>query len=273
MRLVAIVLSSVFALYFAIVGLMFVFQRDLMYFPDTIRHVPPSHYDMLAGVQEVELNTPDGLNVLAWYAPPPLGRPTVAIFHGNGGSLRGLRYRLAYFKQANVGVLLLAYRGYSGSDGTPTEEGLYIDARTALNWLNAQGIPDTSIALYGESLGSGVATRMAAEREVGIVVLESPYTSTVDVAEQKFPFLPVSWLMSDRYESLSRIKAVSEPLLIMHGAVDQVVPQDLGRRLFAAANQPKEGFWPQGAGHGDIFDKGGFTMALAFINRHFASAP
>jgi uncharacterized protein len=255
-------------LYLGVVALLYIFQRDLMYRPDSIRRVPPSYYQMLAGVQEVELKTPDDLRVYAWYAAPPEGRPTVVVFHGNGGSLRSQRYRLKYFKDANMGVFVLGYRGYAGSDGKPSEEGLYTDARAALDWLNAQGIADANIVLYGESLGSGVATKMAAEREFAAVVLESPYTSTVDVAARSFPIVPVHWLMSDRYESLDRIAQVTEPLLVMHGAADEVIPQELGRRLFHAANEPKEGYWPKLAGHNSIFDLGGFTTAAEFIERH-----
>lgn len=254
-------------LYVGLVALLYTFQRDLMYRPDSIKRVPPSFYDMLTGVQEIELKTPDGLRVYAWYAPPPEGRPTVLVFHGNGGSLRSQRYRLKYFKDANFGVMILGYRGYAGSDGTPSEEGLYTDARTALAYLNEQGIADNRIVVYGESLGSGVATKMAAEREFAAVVLESPYTSIVDVAAERFPVIPVHWLMQDRFESLSRIGAVTEPLLIMHGEADEVIPQSLGRRLFDAANEPKEGFWPKMAGHNSIFDLGGFITATEFIER------
>lgn len=254
-------------LYLAVVALLYVFQRDLMYRPDSIRHVAPSYYPMLAGVQEVELKTSEGLRVYAWFSLAPAGRPTVAIFHGNGGSLRSQRYRLKYFKDANMGVLVLGYRGYAGSDGAPSEDGLYTDARTALNWLNAQGIADDRIVLYGESLGTGVATKMATEREFAAVVLESPYTSTVDVAASRFPFAPVSWLMKDRFDSLARIGQVQEPLLVMHGEADEVIPQAYGRRLFDAANEPKEGFWPKLAGHNSIFDLGGFQTAAEFIER------
>jgi hypothetical protein len=255
-------------LYLAIIVLLYVFQRDLMYRPDSIKRVPPSYYEMLPDVQEVELKTPDGLRVYAWYARPPEGRPTVLVFHGNGGSLRSQRYRLKYFKDANMGVMILGYRGYAGSDGAPSEEGLYTDARTALAWLNAQGVADSRIVLYGESLGTGVATKMAAERDVAAVVLESPYTSTVDVAEKSFWLVPVRWLMQDRYDSLSRIGEIREPILIMHGQADQVIPQELGRQLFDAANEPKEGFWPETAAHNNIFDEGGFTAAVGFIERH-----
>ena len=201
------------------------------------------------------------------YAPAPSNRPTVALFHGNGGSLRGERYRLKHFKDAGLGVLLLAYRGYSGNGGSPSEQGLYADARAALDWLQASGVDGRAIVLYGISLGSGVATKMAAEREVGAVVLESPYTSTVDVAAWRFPIVPVSWLMKDRFESLARIGSITEPVLVMHGDADFVVPQRFGKQLFDAANEPKQGFWPHGVGHNDVFDNGGFDMALEFIRR------
>lgn len=257
------------AVYVGIVALLYAFQRDFMYFPDQIRRVPPSYYPMLAGVQEVELKTSDGLKVFAWYAPPAEGRPMVVLFHGNGGSLRSQRYRLAYFRQANMGALSLAYRGYAGSDGAPSEEGLYEDARAALGWLKGQGIADDRIVLYGQSLGSGVATKMAVERKIALLILEAPYTSTVDVAAWRFPIVPVHWLMSDRYDSLSRIRSVQAPVLVMHGDSDYVVPQRFGRRLYAAANEPKEGFWPLGIGHNDIFDNGGFATARVFIERRF----
>ena len=263
---IAAVIAGV-ALYLAGITALWAFQRDLMYFPDGLPRVPPSYYEMLDGVQEISFTTADGLDLAAWYAPAPLNRPTVVIFHGNGGSLRGERYRLKHFTDAQIGVLLLAYRGYSGNGGSPSEQGLYADARAALDWLEHDGVASTSIVLYGISLGTGVATKMAAEREVGAVILESPYTSTVDVAAFRFPIVPVGWLMEDRFESLSRIRMVTEPLLVMHGDSDTVIPQRFGRELFDAANEPKQAFWPHGLGHGDIFDNGGFDTALEFIRR------
>jgi fermentation-respiration switch protein FrsA (DUF1100 family) len=243
-----------------------------MYFPDGLPRVAPSYYAMLDGVQEVSFTTADGLTLVAWYAPAPPHRPTVVMFHGNGGSLRGERYRLKRFKDAQIGALLLAYRGYSGNAGVPSEQGLYADARAALDWLERSGVASTSIVLYGISLGTGVATKMAAERSVAAVVLESPYTSTVDDAAWRFPIVPVTWLMEDRFDSLARIRAITEPLLIMHGDADTVIPQQFGRQLFDAANEPKEGFWPHGLGHNEIFDNGGFDVALDFIRRRLSVA-
>jgi fermentation-respiration switch protein FrsA (DUF1100 family) len=254
------------ALYATAVTVLWAFQRDLMYFPDRSR-VAPSHYDILGGVQEVSYTTADGLDLVAWYAPAPVDRPTIVVFHGNGGSLRRERFRLKRFKDAQMGALLVTYRGYSGNGGTPSEVGLYADARAALDWLEASGVASTSVVLYGISLGTGVATKMAEERELAAVVLEAPYTSTVDVAAFRFPIVPVSWLMEDRFESLARMSAITEPLLVMHGSGDYVIPQRFGRRLFEAANQPKEGFWPHAVGHDDLFDNGGFDAALTFIRR------
>jgi fermentation-respiration switch protein FrsA (DUF1100 family) len=258
-------------LYSAATFALWALQRELIYHPDSRERVPPSFYPMLAGVDELHLTTADGIDLVAWYAPAPAGRPTVVIFHGNGGSLRGERYVLKYFMDARMGALLLAYRGYSGNPGTPTEEGLYADARAALDWLEARGIGRESIALYGQSLGSGVATKMAAERDFGALILEAPYTSIVDVAAHRFPVIPVRWLVQDRFDSLARIAAVEEPLLVMHGDADVVVPQAQARRLYAAANEPKQAFWPSGVGHNDLFDNGGFTTAQDFIEQQIAT--
>ena len=267
MRHVKTALIAAIVLYLAGITALWAFQRDLMYFPDALPRVPPSYYEMLDGVREISFTTADGVDLVAWYAPAPPNRPTVVMFHGNGGSLRGERYRLKHFKDAQMGALLLAYRGYSGNAGVPNEQGLYADARAALDWLGQNGVASTSIVLYGISLGTGVATKMAAERAVGAIILESPYTSTVDVAAFRFPIVPVSWLMEDRFESLSRIRMITEPLLVMHGDSDTVIPQRFGRQLFDAANEPKQGFWPHGLGHNDIFDHGGFETALEFIGR------
>lgn len=253
--------------YLAVTALLWLWQRELIYTPDDIPYVPPSHYAMLAGVDEIALETSDGLALTAWYAKAPIDRPTVVIFPGKSASLRGQRYRIQHFKDARMGVLLVAYRGFSGNAGEPSEQGLYKDARAALDWLARRGVEDSSIVLYGVSLGSGVATRMAAERRVGALVLEAPYTSIADVAALRFPGMPVDWLLRDRFDSRSRIAAVTEPKLVMHGDKDTVIPQALGRALFAAASPPKQGFWPTGVGHNDLFDAGGFTAALAFIER------
>ena len=265
MRKLILTLAVFLGTYLAAVAGLWAFQRAFIYSPDRVDYVPPSHYAMLDGVEEVALVTADGVDLRAWYAPAPDERPTVVMFLGKGGSLRSQRYRVQLFKEEQMGVLLLAYRGYSGNEGEPSEEGLYADARAALDWLDSRDVPHRSIALYGVSLGTGVATAMAAERDYGALVLEAPYTSVVDVAAARLPIIPVGLLMFDRFDSLSRIDEVEEPLLVMHGAADRVIAQRFGRELFEAADAPKTGFWPAGVGHKDIFDRGGFEAARDFI--------
>jgi fermentation-respiration switch protein FrsA (DUF1100 family) len=266
MRRLKLFLAAVVGLYVTAVGGLWLFQRELIYSPDDGPYVPPSRYAMLADVEEIALDTADGIALNAWYVPAPASRPTVLLLPGKSSSLRSLRYRIRRFEDARMGVLVVAYRGYSGNAGTPDEQGLYNDARAALDWLRIHGVADASIVLYGVSLGSGVATRMAIEESVGAIVLEAPYTSITDVAALRFPVVPVRWLLRDRFDSLSTIAKLTEPLLVMHGNDDAVIPQFLGQRLYEAATAPKAGFWPNGVGHDDLFDRGGFDAARQFID-------
>jgi len=169
---------------------------------------------------------------------------------------------------------LVSYRGYAGNPGTPTEEGLYADGRAALGFLAERGIGPGGVVLYGESLGSGVAVdvarQQAASEPVAAVILESPFSSIADVAQTHYPFVPARWLVKDRFDSVAKIAAIGTPLLILHGGRDRVVPQRFGRRLFAAAAQPKENRWFDEAGHSDLYSHGAAQVATAFIERVWA---
>lgn len=247
--------------------MLWALQRELIYAPDSVSYVPPSHYEMLDGVEEIFVRSEDGLMLRSWYARAPAGQPTVVLFPGKSASLRGQRYRIRHFMNARMGVLLLGYRGYSGNAGTPTERGFHLDAEAALDWLHARDVSARSIVLYGISLGSGVAMQMAAEHPHAALILEAPYTSVADLAVRRFPFFPVRWLLRDNFDTLTRIGLLSQPLLVMHGGRDTVIPQRHGRTLYDAATVQKEGFWPPAAGHNDVFDRGGFDAAVDFIER------
>jgi len=252
-------------LYLGVAGLLYAYQRDFLYYPDSRRPV-----GVLAGVaslSEIEIVTFDGLRLLGWYVPPPEGRPVVLYFHGNAGSISNRAYRLSRFADAGFGVLMPEYRGYGGNAGQPSEVGFAADAEAALTFLEKEGIASKRIIVYGESLGTGVATRVASEHEAAALVLEAPYTSITAMAAAQFPFLPVRLMLHDRFDSLSRIAQVRAPILIVQGARDQVVPPALGRELFAAAPEPKE-FWstPDG-GHDDLFDFGAAEAVLDFLSR------
>jgi fermentation-respiration switch protein FrsA (DUF1100 family) len=229
-------------------------QRRLMYFPDRTRTLPAQA--ALVGVEERVLKTPDGERIIAWYGKAQPGQPTILYFHGNAGSLAARAPRVERFMGQGWGVYMMSYRGYSGGSGSPSEVANVADARLAYGALVLEGVEPSSIILYGESLGSGVAVRIATERQVAGLVLEAPYTSIVDVAASAYPFLPVRPLIIDRYESTKYIAQVRVPLLVLHGEQDRVIPVAMGRELFRLANEPKRLATFPGGGHSNLYIDG-----------------
>jgi fermentation-respiration switch protein FrsA (DUF1100 family) len=257
--------------YGAAVGALYFVQRRLMYFPD--RSVPDPLVWGARDMEAVRLTTADGLELLAWYRPAlsPAG-PVLAYFHGNGGHI-GMRVRkVRPYLDVGCGVLLVSYRGYGGNAGRPSERGLYEDGRAALEFLSARGVAPSRTVLYGESLGAGVAVRMARDVRVGAVVLEAAFPSAADVAAHHFPLVPVRWLIRDRFECESRIARIGAPLFLLHGERDEIVPVDLGRRLFAAASEPKEARFVPQAGHNNLYDFAAPEAVLDFIARHLPAS-
>ena len=241
-------------------------QRKLMYFPDRAR-VQPAEVG-LADVAERVLKTPDGARVVAWYGKARAGQPTLLYFHGNGGSLAIRAERIRRFMAEGWGVYMMTYRGYGGGTGNPTEVNNVADARLAYGALVLEGVSPSTIILYGESLGTGIATRIAIERSVAGLILDAPYTSIVDVAAQAYPFLPVRMFLTDRYETSKYIANVKVPLLILHGERDGVVPVAMGRELARLANEPKRlVVFPEG-GHSNLYIDG--NTALDVVRRWIA---
>lgn len=252
--------------YLAVVAALYLSQRQLLYHPDRAR--PRLGPLTELGVREIAVPTADGLSLLAWYLSAPGERPVVVYFHGNGGHIGYRANRVERFAREGYGVLMVEYRGYGGNPGEPSEAGFFEDAAAALCFLEAQGVHGRRLVLYGESLGTGVAVRAAAGREVGAVVVESPYTSITAAAQFHYPFIPAAWLVSDRYDSLSRIGRVRAPILMLHGARDGIIPLSLGEALFAAAPEPKEQWIAPEAGHADLGWFGALDIAVGFIDRH-----
>lgn len=240
--------------YAAICIALFVFQRALIYHPLEIPGTPAE-----GGVPEmraVQARSADGLALGGWFAPPRAPEaPVVVLFQGNAGNLSWRSFKARAFLDAGLGVMLAGYRGYGGNPGAPNEDGLIADGRAALDFLASQGIAAADVVLYGESLGSGVAVRLASERRVAAVILEAPFTALPDVAAFHYPVIPVRLLARDRFDSLSRIAAIAAPLLIVHGDRDEIVPVALGQRLFAAAAEPKRAQWIAGGNHNDLWER------------------
>lgn len=239
----------------AIVALLFLFQRQLLYLPDPR---PPVEAPLAAaGFRPLSATTADGLKLQAWYAPPAREDGLVVVlFHGNGGH-HGYRLpALAPLVREGYGALLASYRGYGGNPGSPSEEGFYADGRAWLDVLASSGVASSRVVLWGESLGSGVATQMAVERPTAGVYLTAPFTSVVDRAQEIYWFLPARWLVRDRFDNLGRISRLSAPLLIVHGEQDRVIPPHHGRALLARASEPKRGVFLPTADHNDMLGHG-----------------
>ena len=241
-------------------------QRRLMYFP--FGNVPAPEQVGLQGAEQVSVQTEDGISLDAWFVPPaaPSSRTTVLIFNGNGGN-RAMRAPLAAaLADRHIASLLLDYRGFGGNPGAPSETGLGRDARAALHYVLGRPDVDRSrIAYFGESLGSGVAVQLGTEHPPHRLILRSPYTSVVDVARHHYPFVPVGWVLRDRFASIDCIKQVTSPVLIIAGNRDGVVPAALSEKLFAAANEPKQLLMFDGVDHNDDELLAGRRMVEAIV--------
>jgi hypothetical protein len=259
------ILGLALVAYAALVAGCTMIQRSLMYFPDS--NLPEPGGAGAPGFQAVTIRTADGLNLVSWYRPAAKGFATIVYFQGNGGNISHRMFKTRALFEAGYGLLLVGYRGYGGNPGSPSEDGLYHDGRGAMDYLQGQGLPTERLVLLGESLGSGVAVRMATEYQVKALMLEAPYTSTVDVGQAAYFFLPVKMLMYDRFPSIDIIGDIQAPLLVVHGEQDNIIPTRFGRRLFKAAQQPKEGHFLPGAGHNDLFEHGLVDIELDFLKR------
>ncbi len=265
-----LLLATALTAYGGIVGGLFVFQRRLLYHPDT---TPPALADLAGlGVCAVKLTTADGLALSSWYLPPRSGRPVIAYFHGNGGHIGYRSDRLHRFAPEGYGVLMAEYRGYGGNPGEPCETGLFADGEAALTFLAAAGVGPDRIVLWGESLGTGVAVHLAAGHPVAGLILEAPFTSVAAAAQRHYPYVPAVLLVRDRFDSLSRIERVAAPLLVLHGERDRIVPFRHGRKLYEAAVAPKESWFSAEAGHEDLPRFGGLDAAISFIERRVCPA-
>lgn len=246
-------IGSAAALYAAAVAYMYFGQRGFLYHPSA----KPADEAALraADYAPFPVSTADGLTLTAWRRNGDANKPTIVLFHGNAGDASDRIEIAGQAARHGYGIVLATYRGFGGNPGTPTEDGLYADARATLDAAGAG-----PFVLWGESLGTGVATKMANERRVLGVILQSPYISVVDRAAEMFVWLPARRLVTDRFDSASRIAAIGAPLLVVHGALDTLIPIAHGKALFDAANPPKTFVELADRGHGDMagpeFDAG-----------------
>ncbi|MHC2625286.1 fermentation-respiration switch protein FrsA (DUF1100 family) [Bradyrhizobium huanghuaihaiense] len=263
MTIVKWTLILLVTVYLAGLVMLYVRQREMLFpIPPVGRTAPEA-----AGLPEAEehvLTTSDGEKVIVWHVPARPGRPVILFFPGNGDYLAGRIDRFKAMTADGTGLVALSYRGYAGSSGAPSEEGLLRDAASAYAFTTARYAADQIVA-WGFSLGTDVAVAIASEHPVGKLILEAPYTSTVDVAAAAFRFVPVRLLMRDQFRSDERIARVTVPLLVMHGTNDLAISMVFGERLFALAHEPKQFVRFAGGGHDNLDAFGAIETARRFI--------
>jgi len=265
MKYFYLAVSSVVLAYFIIILFVYFYQRNLLYHPSENNYLNDK---ITFNYEEIFIETDKKIKLKSWFIKKDLNKfKTILIFHGNAGNLFNRVYKLNELNKLDVNILLISWRGFSGNKGKPTEKNLYHDAEEAVKWLNNQGAISKNIILYGESLGTGVATELGTSNAFGGIILESPFTSIANAAKIYYPYLPVNIILKDRYDSIGKIKNITTPILIMHGKKDNIVPQKMGLELYEKANQPKFSYFPENDDHMMEYNDNLLNSIKLFINK------
>lgn len=270
-RMLLDVLIAVAIAYAGVLAFVFAFQSRLVYYPQIGREVAVTPQAYGLAFETVEIATEDGEKLHAWWVPAAGARGTVLIFHGNAGNISHRLDYLLMFGRLRHSTLIIDYRGYGKSTGSPSEEGTYRDALAAWRHLTEKrNVRPAEIVIFGESLGGAVASWLAARHTPRALVLASTFTSVIDLGAQVYWFLPVRLVSRFRYDSRANLKTIKAPVLIAHSRDDDIIPFAHGQKLFAAAGEPKQ-FLEMRGGHneGFIFVRDEWVRMLAgFLERH-----
>ncbi len=264
MRFLKILVTVCIALYLTAFVALTVMQRSFIFPASDGSEMEAINWQAIKGQDRFFIETEDGETLSAWYQPPQAGKPVFMFFHGNGGRLDLMKWRWQRIMKEGYGIFTLSYRGYPGSTGSPSEEGLINDARAGWKWLSAKHQPD-DIIIHGLSLGSGVATALATEVDAKALILEASFSAVVDVAAERFPIFPTRWVIRDTFLSRERIAEINMPLLVVHGTEDSVIPFHLGQRLFERAVEPKQFIAMEGSDHSTLVRDGVYPLIWGYL--------
>ncbi len=246
-----LVVAGLIAGYFILIAFVYAKQGSMLYFPARDIEATPTNIGL--DYREFTLRTKDGLDISAWYIPADNATGFVLFCHGNAGNISHRLDSIQIFHGLGLGVLIFDYRGYGKSEGSPDEEGTYIDAEAAWDYLvNVLHVKPQRIVLFGRSLGSAVAAEVALRKQAGALIMESGFTSVPDLGKKFFPHLPVRLISRYHYESINKVGRIKIPKLFIHSPDDEIVPYEQGVRLFERASEPKEFFRIIG-GHNEGF--------------------
>ncbi len=266
MKYFYLTISSILVAYLVIIVFIYFYQRNLLYHPTENNY---QNSESKFNYEEVHIKVENKIELKSWFIEKDLKKmKTLLIFHGNAGDLSNRIYKLNELNKLDINILLISWRGFSGNNGSPTEKNLYKDAKAAVKWLNEKKVSNKQIILYGESLGTGVAVEIAQKDKFNSIILESPFTSIENSAKIYYPYLPVRLLLKDRYDSISKIKKVNSPILIMHGKKDDIVPFSMGKKLFEEANSPKHSYFTLNDDHMMEFNSDLLNEIKKFIDKY-----
>ena len=253
----------IFFIYFLVLVFLYVYQRNLLYHPNENNY---SGDEISVNIKKVKILTLDNIELLGWYHEKNLKDfKTLIFFHGNAGSLENRIHKLNHFQDMNINFLIIAWRGFSGNNGKPSEQGLYEDGKSAIDWLLKKGINEKNLILYGESLGTGVATHLAQNKNFAGIILETPFTSMIDAAKTFYPYIPVNLLLKDKFENYKKVKNINSPILVMHGEADQIVPFSMGIKIYESANKPKYSHFTKYDNHMMEYDENMILALKSFL--------
>lgn len=267
-RGLAVLVTLAVAAYVAALGYLYAVQRTYVFRPGGELAAPAALG--LSGVRVEKARARDGTELTEWRATAAPGAPTVLYFHGNAGNLSDRADRFRQILASGFGLVAVSYRGFPGNGGSPSQAAIFSDALESFDRL-ARDTPE--IIAYGESLGTGVAAYVAANRPARALVLEAPYTAALDIARAIYPWAPVSLLMRDPFTTRDIIGRVTAPVLIVHGTADPVIPVAHGRRLYEMANEPKQLAIIEGGAHSDLWGRGLWPIVLEFLQANHIGAP
>ena len=266
MKYLYLIFSSIVIAYFVLLVFIYFYQRNLLYHPSENNY---QNDKIQFSYDEIFIKVDDKIKLKSWIINKNLKKfKTLLFFHGNAGELSNRIYKLNELNKLDINILLISWRGFSGNEGSPTEENLYKDAKAAIKWLNRKEVENNKIDLYGESLGTGVAVEIGKKNNFNSIILESPFTSMENAAKIYYPYLPVKLLLKDKYNSISKIKKITTPILIMHGKKDDIVPFSMGKELFEKANNPKYSYFTSDDDHMMEFNDQILKSIKNFIDKH-----
>ncbi|MHC4388318.1 MAG: alpha/beta hydrolase [Planctomycetota bacterium] len=251
---------------------LYLMQSKFVYSP--LREIPYTPDELGLDFENVTFSSADGLQLNGWYIPASDSGLTVLFCHGNGGNMMHRLDSMNFLYNLGLNCFIFDYRGYGNSEGRPTEKGTYLDARAAYKWLTVEKkIPAHKIIVFGRSLGGCIAAQLTTQIKAKALIIESAFTSYVDIGQRFYPYMPVRWFASFSYRTIDYIKDVKIPVMIIHSKNDDVIPFEFGLQLYEAANEPKEfvqifgshndGFWASS----EIYEKA-WTKRLKFLQEY-----